>query len=780
MQARFPGATSRRNRCLCQSWGSEWPVLGVGGTSFSSDVIALAVRVPRASRDMLVSHRSTKGASKARRDHINCEIRSMRALLPIPLEDQERLSYLHSMSAICTFIRKSIFFRELQPDGSSCFLPYEDFLQALPGFILVTSREGKLIYVSENVADYLGYSMVDVLQGDAIYDMVDNADVEIVKSNLETEGLPAKERTFVCRMLMSKAFRLRHGSSCSMLVRGRFQAAPRASPSGQEPDLAFVALCTPTADRWRDGNPRCSAEPFRTLHGPDMSFAYAPESLLFHLGYSAGEVIGRSWYSLLHPDDLSSCASKHKSLLEGDEGTLVEMVLRLQHKNLYWVWLYVRATKDSGKQEVSCMNYIVSETEASFLKQRIYSDASITSTPLLPKQPQPSHSDAPQCHGNGVTKVLKREREACCVTEEPQPKTSRVSETNTGYLICTNPAEDGSQQGVLTSSTVFPATPPYSPASSHSPATQEDCPSDFLLDAYSYAETLLSSPESSPPYLSGQNTFSGVSDCFPASDPLQAAMDPTFGLHHFAVAQSPESCPSPSYEFPSCPVGSHLVPDGLQGLDVADGSSDCAFHPDDLGLSTPPPGGDSPFLVRQDVSDTPVLTPDPSPATECRFQYSERERAEISILAQQISSLANSFDTYRSMGLAPGNGKPTPLSEGPVPPCDCPDVCSHPSRLELILDEGVIYSILQDLDTEEGHVEDGEQSLDASISQASAALFTALVWEPSLDQFPSMHPALDPCLVRPGCQEDGNELHQLSRYLHSSLQQDELAEESMY
>uniref|UniRef100_A0A3B4TFD9 NPAS4 bHLH domain-containing protein n=1 Tax=Seriola dumerili TaxID=41447 RepID=A0A3B4TFD9_SERDU len=59
----------------------------------------------------MVSHRSTKGASKARRDHINYEIRNMRALLPITQEDQERLSYLHSMAAICTYIRKSVLFR---------------------------------------------------------------------------------------------------------------------------------------------------------------------------------------------------------------------------------------------------------------------------------------------------------------------------------------------------------------------------------------------------------------------------------------------------------------------------------------------------------------------------------------------------------------------------------------------------------------------------------------------------------------------------------------------
>ena len=55
-----------------------------------------------------VSCRSTKGASKARRDQINVEIRSMRALLPLPQEEVDRLSYLHSMSLICAFLRKTL------------------------------------------------------------------------------------------------------------------------------------------------------------------------------------------------------------------------------------------------------------------------------------------------------------------------------------------------------------------------------------------------------------------------------------------------------------------------------------------------------------------------------------------------------------------------------------------------------------------------------------------------------------------------------------------------
>lgn len=68
---------------------------------------------------IMVSHRSTKGASKARRDHINHEIRNMRSLLPISQEEQERLSYLHSMAAICTYIRKTVLFQG-EPSRSSC------------------------------------------------------------------------------------------------------------------------------------------------------------------------------------------------------------------------------------------------------------------------------------------------------------------------------------------------------------------------------------------------------------------------------------------------------------------------------------------------------------------------------------------------------------------------------------------------------------------------------------------------------------------------------------
>lgn len=62
-------------------------------------------------------YRSTKGASKARRDQINAEIRNLKDLLPITDADKARLSYLHIMSLACMYTRKSVFFTQGKKDS---------------------------------------------------------------------------------------------------------------------------------------------------------------------------------------------------------------------------------------------------------------------------------------------------------------------------------------------------------------------------------------------------------------------------------------------------------------------------------------------------------------------------------------------------------------------------------------------------------------------------------------------------------------------------------------
>uniref|UniRef100_A0A3P9AET2 Neuronal PAS domain-containing protein 4-like n=1 Tax=Esox lucius TaxID=8010 RepID=A0A3P9AET2_ESOLU len=518
--------------------------------------------------------RSTKGASKARRDQINEEIRNMRALLPIIQDDQERMSYLHSMAVITAYIRTNLLFQvfvfgatlsdylllDLSIIQTSSHLassfpcsavcpPYDSFLPALQGFIVVLSSQGRLVYVSENVSDYLGLSMVDVLQGDTFYDMVETQDIETVRSHLDEVLRPPSIRSS-----------------------------------------------------------------FDSLHKPDMSFTGVDDSVIFHLGYSSEELIGRSWYSLLHPEDLHLTACSHKSLMQADEGCHTELVFRLQHSDLTWPWIYTRAAKHSANQEVSCTNYIISETEAMFLRQ-------IHSNTIIPSPPQ-IHSVA-----------LKRPNASSQSSSVPGREKPMAETTRTCSL------------DVMSDSPASFSTPPYSPAS-YSPSNSS-CYSPIRLEGSVFLLGHTEIPH-------GPVTSSPDQDIFNLTN--------TF---------SPQSCPpSPHWDFPAFSADARLVPECLPVSDMLE--------------TQPPEGATSPYHMHHRVPQG-LLTPNPSPTADLSFHYSTREQAEISILAQQISSLASSFD----MGPVQTTSQAVPMLE-PVP-------WALQQAQSPVLDEGVFHSLLKDL-----------------------------------------------------------------------------------
>lgn len=55
--------------------------------------------------------KSTKGASKMRRDLINAEIANLRDLLPLPSSTRQRLSQLQLMALVCVYVRKANYFQ---------------------------------------------------------------------------------------------------------------------------------------------------------------------------------------------------------------------------------------------------------------------------------------------------------------------------------------------------------------------------------------------------------------------------------------------------------------------------------------------------------------------------------------------------------------------------------------------------------------------------------------------------------------------------------------------
>ncbi|NXI95790.1 NPAS4 protein, partial [Psophia crepitans] len=256
--------------------------------------------------------RSTKSASKARRDQINVELQALRSLLPISAREKERLSYLHTMALVCLRLRGAQLF---PPDSAPPTGPIlgMELLSLLPGFLLVLSASGKLVYISENVAEVLGLSVVELLaQGDTVYDILDGQACEDVRKKLLlAQEEPGREVTFVSEMRTSKAFRLQHGGNRAVAVCGRFTALRwPACPAA----TAFLALCTPVTPSPADSDTTSQDNLFQSVHVLDMTFIDVTESVTYHLGYHREELIGQSWYSLLHPEDAELAAAQHRAV----------------------------------------------------------------------------------------------------------------------------------------------------------------------------------------------------------------------------------------------------------------------------------------------------------------------------------------------------------------------------------------------------------------------------------------------------------------------------------
>ncbi|XP_043542542.1 neuronal PAS domain-containing protein 4-like, partial [Chiloscyllium plagiosum] len=104
---------------------------------------------------------------------------------------------------------------------------------------------------------------------------------------------------------------------------------------------------------------------------PDDAEWAQPYSVGYYLGYRETELIGTSWYNLLHPHDLSHASAQHYRFLSGGSEVRVEMIVRLQSKDAQWIWVYIVVQVECAEGPVLCSNYTVSESEAWCLRQQL-------------------------------------------------------------------------------------------------------------------------------------------------------------------------------------------------------------------------------------------------------------------------------------------------------------------------------------------------------------------------------------------------------------------------
>uniref|UniRef100_A0A0N4ZRE0 Neuronal PAS domain-containing protein 4 n=1 Tax=Parastrongyloides trichosuri TaxID=131310 RepID=A0A0N4ZRE0_PARTI len=342
--------------------------------------------------------RSTRGASKQRRDQINVEIQKLRDLLPLSSSIKERLFQLQVMSLACIFIRKQKYLSHIarkfevnvmnntgntycvetdNPNFSyytnnycTSMIPQkiQDISKALKGFLIMITKSGKLLYISENASEYLGHSVEEIMcQGDSLYDLIDNRDHSVVQGELMSGPETINDinshkpslildKVFLCRINLSRTAKRHLQYHKFVLIQGRYMhpqeyydAAFSIVQSFDQIQPIFAAYCHPlinpeNAEILSNG----STNIFRAVQKMDMNWKdidHIGKTYMEIENYECmtpddKEIIYDKFYDMIHPEDVINLANSHRNLVMDKEGSSMCLFRFQKQKSKEFFWVH--------------------------------------------------------------------------------------------------------------------------------------------------------------------------------------------------------------------------------------------------------------------------------------------------------------------------------------------------------------------------------------------------------------------------------------------------------
>lgn len=254
------------------------------------------------------------------------------------------------------------------------------YSKALEGFLLVLSKEGDIVFLSDNVSKYLGLTQIDLL-GQSVYEYTHPCDHEEIREQLsDRPGLnyisskPEREHhSFSMRMkctLTPKGKNVNLKSATYKVVQctGHIKLSQsETTPFGQlkPPVPCMVVVASPIPHPVNIETP-LDTKTFMTRHSMDMKFTDCDERIQDLIGYAPDDLVGRSFYDFHHALDGSQIERCHRNLFA--KGQTSTGHYRFLAKEGGYVWLETQATviyhnKTNKAECVVCVNYVLSGLE---------------------------------------------------------------------------------------------------------------------------------------------------------------------------------------------------------------------------------------------------------------------------------------------------------------------------------------------------------------------------------------------------------------------------------
>ncbi|CAL1686613.1 unnamed protein product [Lasius platythorax] len=327
----------------------------------------------------------SRDAARCRRSKETDIFTELAAALPVVPEQAAHLDKASVMRLAIAYLKVRSVVDSIPaslPKSESSAEMDELFPKALNGFMLVLSGDGNMVYLSENVNDYLGVSQMDMM-GQSVYEYSHPCDHDELRECLSSKPMDKSEKracNFFLRLkctltnkgrkvnLKSASYKVIHctgsltnirdSNSNSMEVVNEEQ---EDEPAEQDTGASLVLVGSPIPHPSNIEIP-LGRHTFLSKHSLSMKFTYADEKLAEYLGWDSEELMGRSVFEFYHALDNVALDKCFKCLFS--KGQCETVAYRFLGKRGGYAWVVTQATlihcsKQQKPNSVVCVNYIL-------------------------------------------------------------------------------------------------------------------------------------------------------------------------------------------------------------------------------------------------------------------------------------------------------------------------------------------------------------------------------------------------------------------------------------
>ncbi|XP_050420456.1 protein similar-like isoform X2 [Adelges cooleyi] len=277
--------------------------------------------------------------------------------------------------------------------------------KALDGIVLITTSDGDIVFISDNVSSYLGLSQIDLI-GQSVYEFAHLCDQSELKEILTSKDIGVQKSFFIrmkCTLtskgrnvnLKSATYKVLHFTGHSVMNSSAKRKAiisndesdsdyesdkktdsdnksnnedeQHETSVSDEPSQIFVSIAEPIPHPSNIEIPLYKqSRIFFSKHSLDMKYLIADDVITKYLGYEPESLVSKSVFDYYHAQDCNSVEKSFKILFQ--KGQVETNKYRFLAKGGGYAWVVTQATilndhKGQKPESVMCINYIVSGVE---------------------------------------------------------------------------------------------------------------------------------------------------------------------------------------------------------------------------------------------------------------------------------------------------------------------------------------------------------------------------------------------------------------------------------